>query len=261
MYETKILKASTYATEYITEKTDGKINSIDLRPLNKKGENTEIYDEALECFKLLFASKDIMIQLALWDECVNCFEYEENKLSKTDYTDEEYQFLQLIFHKIKEDDGRYGDYNINNDFCSSRLIFRAMNYDLSKKCIKHIVEDKEFNSYFRLPKSKQKTLDLCRSLYFAISKKVSKEVIGYIGFAPKEPEKCKVGNIEYYIFKEHRCNGYAKEAISALIDALFSKKLYINRETEFQHCYKKKKVDIDLIRAIIEKSNIKSVKP
>ncbi len=260
MYESMILKASTYATEYITERTNGEINSIDLRPLNKKEEDAEIYAEALECFKLLFAAKDKMVQLALWDECVNCFEYEENKLCKTDYADEEYQFLQLAFHKIKEDNGRCGDYNINNDFCSSRLIFRAMNYELSRKCIKHIVEDNEFDSYFRLPKSKHKTLDLCRSLYFIILKKGSNEVIGYIGFAPKEPEKCKFGNIEYYIFKKHRYNGYAKEAISALTDALFSKKLYINRETEFQHCYKKKKVDIDLIRAIIEKGNMKSVK-
>lgn len=259
MYTTKILKAEKYATEYITKKTNGKINSIDFRPLNKEEKNIEDYVKALSCFKLLFASNDKMIKLALWDECVNCFEFVENNLTKEDFTDGEYKFLQFVYDKIKEDNGRYGDYNINNDFCSSRLTFRAMNEELSKKCIKHIVKDKEFESYFRLPKRKQKMLYLHRSLYFAILKKDSKEMIGYIGFAQKEPIECKFGNIEYYIFKEHRRNGYAKEAICTFSDELFSKKLYVNKETEYQHCYKKKKADIDLIRAIIYIDNVKSI--
>lgn len=58
MYATKILKAEKYATEYITQKTNGKINSIDFRPLNKKEKNIEDYVKALSCFKLLFASND-----------------------------------------------------------------------------------------------------------------------------------------------------------------------------------------------------------
>ena len=71
----------------------------------------------------------------------------------------------------------------------------------------------------------------------------------------KEPSTT---NIEWYIFKTYRGNGYAKEAVTALANKAFDHKLFEMYEGVKADIMKKHFANIDIIRATIRVSNIAS---
>lgn len=58
-------------------------------------------------------------------------------------------------------------------------------------------------------------------LYYSLFLRDTKTMVGYVGLLPDEDDPGR-GEIEYYIFRDHRRQGYAKEALAALLDRFFS---------------------------------------
>ena len=67
-----------------------------------------------------------------------------------------------------------------------------------------------------------------------------------------------IAQIEWYIFKPYRNNGYAKEAVLALARRAFSGKLIELREGTMRYILKKHYAKIDIIRAYIRSTNLPS---
>ncbi len=57
--------------------------------------------------------------------------------------------------------------------------------------------------------------------YFTVFLKGTQTMIGYVGVMTAEGDALE-GNLEFYIFKAYRRNGFCKEAVRALIQAFFS---------------------------------------
>lgn len=58
-------------------------------------------------------------------------------------------------------------------------------------------------------------------LYYSLFLRDTKTMVGYVGLLPDEDDPGR-GEIEYYVFRDHRRQGYAKEALVALIRRFFS---------------------------------------
>lgn len=58
-------------------------------------------------------------------------------------------------------------------------------------------------------------------LYYSLFLRDTQTMVGYVGLLPDEDDPGR-GEIEYYIFRGHRRQGYAKEALAALLDRFFS---------------------------------------
>ena len=56
--------------------------------------------------------------------------------------------------------------------------------------------------------------------YYTVFLKNTDVMLGYVGITPRFGKRAE-GEIEFYIFREHRQNGFAKEALSALIQSFF----------------------------------------
>ncbi len=61
-------------------------------------------------------------------------------------------------------------------------------------------------------------------LCYAVCDKETGRMLGYVGMMPEITDAS--ANIEYYIFSEYRRQGYAAEAINALIEAFFRGTLF-----------------------------------
>lgn len=58
-------------------------------------------------------------------------------------------------------------------------------------------------------------------IYYSLVLRDTKTMVGYVGLPPCESDPA-CGEIEYYVFRDHRRQGYAKEALAALLDRFFS---------------------------------------
>lgn len=58
--------------------------------------------------------------------------------------------------------------------------------------------------------------------YFTVFLKGTRTMVGYVGVTTADGGTLDEGNLEYYIFKEYRRNGFCKEAAQALIQSFFS---------------------------------------
>lgn len=124
--------------------------------------------------------------------------------------------------------------NINNDIYTERLILsNTVSVEkgrwYTERFIEKLESDNEFEAYYGVKccNEVKKGINLNRSLFFMIhlncSEHKENKWIGYIGLTVDDySEVCE---IEFYIFKEYRRNGYATEAVTALTNELFSQKL------------------------------------
>jgi len=95
---------------------------------------------------------------------------------------------------------------------------------------KHLREDGDFELFTGLPYSedKVKLMRLTGSLYFTVVLKESQIMIGYVAYQETS------GEVEFYIFRDWRRQGYGKEALTALMDRIFSGSLLVEGENGLQ---------------------------
>lgn len=112
------------------------------------------------------------------------------------------------------------DININKPIETNRLILKAFNEETSKLYDEYFYQNKdEFENYYSLEYGD--SFKHCnmneKPLGFAIFLKNSNTPIGSIGFTNQDNA---LYNVDYFIKKEYRRNGYAFEALNELINQL-----------------------------------------
>jgi len=101
---------------------------------------------------------------------------------------------------------------------SERLCLRPLKNDEWTRIVDSVFENGEFlfqfgfegDERYREALSNPNTDEV---IYYSLFLLKNNEMAGYIGLAPMS------NNLEFYIFKEHRRNGYASEAIMTFINA------------------------------------------
>jgi RimJ/RimL family protein N-acetyltransferase len=220
-----------------------------------KQENLDRYQTGLRIFKTLFYSKDKSVQIALWN-ALTCF-HSLDDFDKNDFSDEEYTLIRKVVN-MEKNRGPY--FNINSLITTNRLILRPItSNDIA--LYKHYYRiDGDFEVYAGSHPTKENINRVATAspLSFAIEEKATHQLIGNVGLGvDDENNELK---LQYYIFKPFRHNGYCKEAATALIDRLLKHKLYTPVETLRRYVYKKKRVKIDTVRAMIATTNEASKK-
>lgn len=142
------------------------------------------------------------------------------------------------------------------EFYTDRLILREINDEEWDNYYKHVTEaDEIFVQYGREPTEdllefiKHPTPDV---IYHSIILKDTDEMVGYIGI----PEYNS--SIEYYIFPEHRRNGYCFEALKSFVDLYLDGKITENnRDSVVAEIIMKNEASINMvIKAGFKKQSI-----
>lgn len=255
MEQSKIEKADKKACKLIDRELSIKMDTLFLT----LEADSDSYADDLKCFKLLFNSLDKDYRLALW----NGLFFLKNICEK-DFTREELSFIE----KCKEVKRKHifpEFININAQLQTKRLILRPTNGERDKKLYyRHLKEDGDFDFFTGLKWSRKNMsyYILDRPFFFVIVEKNSGKMIGYTGlvWSDKYNKKSEIVKIEYYIFKQYRNNGYAKEAVCAITNAALNCKFCELKETNYSGIFRKKRAKIGLIRAIIRSDNEASLK-
>lgn len=118
---------------------------------------------------------------------------------------------------------------INKNIETERLILRAVKPIEQDIIANHLKSDGDFRNFSgEQPTTKNIKWFSHRAswcVYFVIERKSDQQLLGYIG-VPHVMRNLLTVWLEFYIFKEQRQNGYAKEAITALTEKLFKRKLF-----------------------------------
>ena len=190
-------------------------------------------------------------------------------MNKKDFSKEEISFLEELFEaeSLFESRGdRFSMYvNYNEDIETDRLLLVSyFKYEELDQMYKDylINNPKEYEDYYATDFNEKNILRGCsqinNSLAFAILLKDTKEYIGSVALNLKRNDA--VYNLEYIIFPKYRCNGYAYEAINALINSVKSKKLTVVNETVRRNEFIEVTPNIRLIEANTWEQNINSIK-
>jgi RimJ/RimL family protein N-acetyltransferase len=221
-----------------------------------KQKSLDRYQTGLQIFKTLFHSKDKSVQIALWN-ALTCF-HSLADFDKNDFSDEEYA---LIMKAVNIEKSQGFEPNINRPIITKRLILRAITSKDFATYKKYFREDDDFPTYCGKSPTKENISEYASRIYpllFAIEERKTHRIIGNVGL--NIHDGYNELSLEYYIFKQFRHNGYCKEAALALIDRLLKHKLYTPIETLREYIYKKKRVKIDTVRAMIATTNEASKK-
>lgn len=226
--------------------------------LNFCGEDAESNSDDIATFKRLFQIDDSNLKVHLWNSII-IHPDRFDTIDKNAFSSDEYDFIQNRFEAYKRSEKLNNNVfpNKNCEINASRIILRApseLNQELYRK---HLKEDGDFGMYtgLRLNKENLDMFSLFRSPYtFSIIEKETGDMAGFVGLYDYD-EIRRMAQIEWYMFKPYRNKGYMKEAISALTQSLFNKKLFEIRETVKEDVYKKHYAKIDLIRAVVRVSN------
>lgn len=91
---------------------------------------------------------------------------------------------------------------------------------------KHLREDGDFELFTGLPYSEENVqlMRLTGPLYFTVVLKESQIMIGYVAYQEVS------GEVEFYIFKDWRRQGYGKEALTAFMGRIFAGGLLVEGE-------------------------------
>lgn len=221
--------------------------------LSLTAKEDESYNNDLAAFKKLFNSGDRKLQMAAW----NALRW-MNNFAKEDFTDEQAAFLTQFCNAASN--YVYVQNNPNRAFSTERLILRpAIKAEELQMYHQHLRKDGDFSLYTgrKLSSRALSYYTLDRPYCFAIYEKKSKKMIGMVGLYSYEEKKC-MASAEWYIFKSYRQNGYAQEAVTALIKRAFSGKLAEWRQTYWRYVYRKHYAKIDLVRVHIRETNTAS---
>ena len=234
--------------------------------LDIKNKDDEYYLN-LKIFKYVFSLGE-KGQIFLWNEVYDNIYEMKIDIDKADYNKDEIEFFDEIIKTLRYFTDLYGeDYsasiNINANFMSDRLLLCPFDDKLNNSLLNFFDNNHlEYENYYC---KKLDSYELHRfimyqldNLAFAILDKTTKEFYGYVKLDLMRNDS--VYNIEYFIFPKYRSNGFAKEAIDALIKRINNKGIYKLVETIKEGVLEKKKVKIKCIEARIHVNNIASIK-
>lgn len=109
-------------------------------------------------------------------------------------------------------------------FETSNILLEPLNQDEWVNYLVHLNMSNEH--YFQYGyEDKEELFELIQTpvdigIYYTIKKTGTDEMVGYVAITP-ELEGTPYNNIEFYIFREYRREGYAYEAILVMIDEYF----------------------------------------
>ena len=227
----------------------------------------ENYNATLRSFKYLFAHGDNS-RVYLWNRFFCNFDrFSTAKLDKDDFTAEELSFLEDIENTHKQVTEKYGEFysadqNINSPIETPRLRLCPFSDQLAQEYVDYFAANRsEFESYYNMDFDRA-DLSLCkqqfRKLSFAVILKGTEQFVGSVAL---ELKRCDVVyNVEYYLFPEFRKHGYAREAVSAIIEAARKSELLILKETIKSGVFDTIPANIKCIEALINTTNYPSIK-
>ena len=126
-------------------------------------------------------------------------------------------------------------------------------------------------------KTEKETLEGCEAFIASLSWynrqsraifviKNNNEIVGYTGFSEMQTigavETKNTYNLEYYICPQFRGKHYAKNALKALIDAAFTKRIIVNKDGDNygqKYKYIAAPLEVKMIKALISPENIASI--
>ncbi len=137
---------------------------------------------------------------------------------------------------------------------TERLIIESNCKEDSEELVKYIDEyDKEEYLISRQIK-RYSSFD---SLIFVLKNKYDKALVGSIGLSLIDGEKDSF-NFSYYVKKEHRRNGYIKEAFKKILEAIVNNEIIMYGEIKREYILDEIKPDINNLIAYCDKDNIAS---
>lgn len=166
----------------------------------------------------------------------------------------------ILFNEMKK--AREVYFQKNNKFNSNhtksmeteRLIVEPNCKADSEELVNYIDEyDKEEYLFSRQIK-RYSSID---SLIFILKKKYDEALVGSIGLSIIEDERDSF-NFSYYVKKEHRRNGYIKEAFKKILEAIVNSEIIMYGEFKREYILDEIKPDINNLIAYCDKDNIAS---
>lgn len=219
-------------------------------------ETKEKMSSFVKIFKVLFASD---YKIILWNSMLDS-NVDFSLLNCDDFSDDEWAFIeeanetkQRLLKKDKK------IYNVNGEIVSHaiRLIPIADEHlAATKEYFKN--ETDEFLEYstakfddlgFKI------TFELQNELMFAIY--TGEKMVGIVSLEQMEDFAC-LYNVAYFVFKNYRGNGYATNAIKALINYAFGGKLIIEVDSGWRGITETRSLDVEVIELKTAKHNIAS---
>ena len=133
--------------------------------------------------------------------------------------------------------------NINPPIEGERIILRAGNDSDTELFYKHLKEEGDFLFYTMLPEHdtyiKRIRYNVLEPYSFMVIDKSDSSVVGVVSLRQLRKDlllndPLEASAISYYIFKDKRQKGYAKEACLLLLDKYFNEELYGLTKTEYK---------------------------
>lgn len=239
----------------------------DMVPLAEHKGNA--YFIVLKGFKGLFSQGE-EAQIFLWNQIyreLNDYDYGLEKMDKTDFSAEEWKFLERIVKVYQDNEEKYGanvrcERNINGPIETDRLILTPHNAISNVQYISFFRQhQEEFEWYYGGAYdeifSRNGYGQTWRNLSFAILLKDSEEFIGDVTLGKTQGGSY---NLEYIIMPHYRQKGYAYEAVWKLLDEVLHDRLFILEETLKVGVFQEVNPPIQRIVAKINVNNAPSIK-
>lgn len=137
---------------------------------------------------------------------------------------------------------------------TARLIIEPNCKVDSEELVKYIDENDKEEYLFSRQIKRYSSIDY---LIFNLKKKDDEELIGSIRLSFVEGEK-GCFNLSYYIKKEHRKNGYVKEAFKKILEAITNNQLVMYGEIKREYILEEIRPDINNLIVYCVKDNIAS---
>lgn len=234
---------------------EDEIPDFDLRIKDKK------YKDKIENINILIDENEKESIRYLWNHLYLPYEYEMDE----DYTEASKGFIDSYYSKRKEwventtlfhhdDISQNVLRNINEPLIGDRIILRAAKEKEDELYYKHLVEDGDFYYYTMIPLEKGNPHLISYNIYypysFVVTLKEDDTPIGVVGLRnirkdSTHTERLEASVLSYYIYKEYRQNGYAKEALKLLLNAYFNEDLIGITKTDYNF-----EMEIERVKAI-----------
>lgn len=221
---------------------------LDYFDLDKSSKD---YNICIRIIKDIINSDNELLKAYLWNKTVIY-----NFLDTMDHDD----YLEISDFVEEQRDAfvikNTGFLNQNSKIIGKNIVLNKISFKNEGLFIEHYKEDDAFELFASINPSHSAFLMYApreSSFSFAILD-INNSIVGYIQLYNYDSDT-KTAELTYYIFKEYRGKGYAKEAISLLTSYAFDNELKYLKETIFKYKYKKSNAPIELIYAYTDTKN------
>lgn len=217
-------------------------NSISNNNNQQPSYDIDLINEITQC---LIRSKDDELISVAWNSFLECA----------------YDKKFVLYDEIKKAREFYVK-NIETSFAtnhtksleSERLFIRSNNEEYGRDINEYIQKfDKDEYLFARMARN-------CSSqdyFLFSLCLKKTNEVVGDIGLA-FDVNSDNTFHLSYYIKKEHRRNGYIKEAFNVILDAIKSNEIILYGQWNREYVLEETKPVIEFLRIELDENNIAS---